>query len=113
VTRALLLAVIVLVVGGCGDNKSAATTATTPTTTNPTGTAAKHFQYPAALTKSYMQSCLKSPRITRAYCACTLDKLSENVPTSDFQRVGLSGGQIPPLMRARITQAARACRNKL
>jgi hypothetical protein len=124
VTRALLLATAVLLVAaGCGGggSKSAAATTTvtkTLTTTNPTGTAAVtvtthgRFHYPATVTDNYMRSCMKS-QVTQAYCACTLDKLSNNVSTGDFARIGLSGGRIPPRIRKLITQAALACRDKL
>jgi hypothetical protein len=124
VTRAVLLAsaAAVLAVAGCGGgSESAATTTVTKTltTTNPTGTAAGvtvtthgRFKYPEAVTKNYMQSCEKSS-VTRAYCACTLDKLSEDVSTQDFARIGLSGGKIPLRIRRLIGQAAVACRDKL
>ena len=121
-TRAVLLAavVLVLVLAGCGggSSKSAATTTVTKTltTTNPTGTASVtthgRFKYPEAVTKNYMQSCEKS-NVTRAYCACTLDKLSNSVSTGDFARIGLSGGKIPPRIRRLIQQAALACKDKL
>jgi hypothetical protein len=123
VTRALLLATAVLfVAAGCGGgSKSAVGTTTvtkTLTTTNPTGTASAtvtthgRFHYPANVTDNYMRSCMKS-KVTQAYCACTLDKLSNNVSTADFARIGLSGGRIPPRIRTLITQAALACRDKL
>jgi hypothetical protein len=123
VTRALLLATAVLLVAaGCGGgSKSTVATTTvtkTLTTTNPTGTAAVtvtthgRFHYPAAVTQNYMRSCMKS-NVTQAYCACTLDKLSNKVSTGDFARIGLSGGRIPPRIRRLITRAALACRNKL
>jgi hypothetical protein len=123
VTRALLLAAAVLLAAGCGSGtKSAVGTTTvtkTLTTTNPTGTAAGvtvtthgRFKYPAAVSENYMRSCMKS-KVTQAYCACTLDKLSNSVSTDDFARIGLSGGRIPPRIRKLITQAAVACRNKL
>jgi hypothetical protein len=123
VTRALLLAAAVLLAAGCGSGtKSAVGTTTvtkTLTTTNPTGTAAGvtvtthgRFKYPAAVSENYMRSCMKS-KVTQAYCACTLDKLSNSVSTEDFARIGLSGGRIPPRIRKLITQAAVACRNKL
>ena len=125
-TRALLLAPIgiLLVAAGCGGgggntSASAATTvAKTLTTTNPTGTAAGtvtthgRFRYPASVTENYMRSCMKN-NVTQAYCACTLDKLSNTVSTGDFARIGLSGGKIPPRIRRLITQAAVACRDKL
>jgi hypothetical protein len=123
VTRALLLAAAVLLAAGCGSGtKSAVGTTTvtkTLTTTNPTGTAAGvtvtthgRFKYPAAVSENYMRSCMKS-KVTQAYCACTLDKLSNSVSTEDFARIGLSGGRIPPRIRKLITQAAVACRDKL
>ena len=121
-TRALLLATAVLVVavgcGSAGKNAVATTTVTKTLTTNPTDTAAAtvtthgRFRYPAAVTQNYMRSCMKS-NVTQAYCACTLDKLSNNVSTADFARIGLSGGKIPQRIRKLITQAAIACRDKL
>jgi hypothetical protein len=123
VTRAVLLAatpVLALALAGCGGGgtKSAATTTVTKTltTTNPIGTAGVtvtthgRFKYPEAVTKNYMQSCEKSS-VTRAYCACTLDKLSNTVSTDDFARIGLSGGKIPPRIRRLSGQAAVACRD--
>jgi galactitol-specific phosphotransferase system IIB component len=126
VTRAPLLAttVLVLAAAGCGGggNTSAVATTTvtkTLTTTNPTGTASGvtvtthgRFHYPAAVTENYMRSCMKS-NVTQAYCACTLDKLSNNVSTADFARIGLSGGRIPTRIRKLITRAAAACADKL
>jgi hypothetical protein len=122
VTRAVLLAAVLVFVAGCGgggSNSAATTTVTkTLTTTNPTGTAGVtvtthgRFKYPEAVTQNYMQSCEKS-NVTHAYCACTLDKLSDNVSTGDFARIGLSGGKIPPRIRRLIQQAALACKNKL
>jgi hypothetical protein len=123
VTRALLLATAVLLLAvGCGSSsKSAVATTTvtkTLTKTNRTDTATftvtthGRFHYPAAVTQNYMRSCMKS-NVTEAYCACTLDKLSDKLSTADFARIGLSGGRIPPRIRALITQAALACRNKL
>jgi len=117
VTRAFLLAPVgvLLVAAGCGGGGSKSAVATTTvTTTNPTGTVTTHgrFHYPAAVTENYMRSCMKS-KVTQAYCACTLDKLSNTVSTGDFARIGLSGGKIPPRIRKLITQAALACRDKL
>ena len=124
-TRALLLALIgvLLLAAGCGGGGSKSAVATTTvtktlTTTNPTGTAALtvtthgRFHYPATVTDNYMRSCMKS-NVTQAYCGCTLDKLSNHVSTADFARIGLSGGKIPPRIRKLITRAAVACRNKL
>jgi galactitol-specific phosphotransferase system IIB component len=125
VTRAFLLAAVVLLVaagcGGGGNTSAVATTTVTKTltTTNPTGTAAGvtvtthgRFTYPAAVTENYMRSCMKS-KVTKAYCACTLDKLSDHVSTADFARIGLSGGRIPTRIRQFIQNAAVACKDKL
>ena len=124
-TRAFLLAPIgvLLLAAGCGgggDSKSAvATTTVTKTlTATTTGTAPVtvtthgRFHYPATVTDNYMRSCINS-KVTRAYCACTLDKLSNNVSTADFVRIGLSSGRIPPRIRQLIRRAAVACANKL
>ena len=86
-TRAFLPVIaVLLLVAGCGGGGSKSSVATTTvtktlTTTSPTGTAAGvtvtthgRFQYPAAVTENYMRSCMKS-KVTKAYCACTLDKL--------------------------------------
>jgi hypothetical protein len=115
VTRTLLLLGSLALLAGCGDgSKSAQTTGpTTLMTTNPTGTSAGPFHYPAIVTKNYMRSCLTSPKTTRAYCSCTLDKLAENVSTKDFERIGLAGGQIPPRIRTLISRAAQDCVDKL
>jgi hypothetical protein len=124
VTRAFLLAAIVLLVAaGCGggSKSSVATTTVTKTLTATTGatdttdvTVTTHgrFHYPAQVTENYMRSCMKS-KVTKAYCACTLDKLSNTVSTADFARIGLSGGRIPPRVRKLIRAAAVACVNKL
>jgi hypothetical protein len=124
VTRALPLATAVLLVAvGCGGGSKSAVATTTVTktltttadatdTTAVTVTTHGRFHYPAAVTQNYMRSCLKS-NVTQAYCACTLDKLSNNVSMADFARIGLSGGRIPTRIRKLITQAALACRNKL
>ena len=124
-TQAFLLATAVLLAaagcGGGGSKSSVATTTVTKTltTTNPTGTAAGvtvtthgRFHYPATVTENYMRSCMKN-NVTQAYCACTLDKLSNTVSTADFARIGLSGGRIPSRMRVLIRRAAIACANKL
>ena len=70
------------------------------------------FQYPATVTDNYMRSCMKN-KVTQAYCARTLDKLSNTVSTADFARIGLSGGRIPTRIRKLIQQAAVACADKL
>jgi hypothetical protein len=118
---AAVLVGVALVAAGCGGgSKSAATTTVTKTiatTTNPTGTASVtthgRYHYPPQLVKSYMQSCTKGDTSKRAYCGCTLDKLSNNVSVADFVRVGLAGGKLPPRIRRLITKAAVACADKL
>jgi hypothetical protein len=117
-----LLLIPVLALAGCGGGSKSASTTTVVTTvvtqaTNPTGTAAVtthgRFHYPPAVVKNYMRSCLKNNSVTQAYCACTLDKLSNNVSTADFARIGLSGGHIPRRIRLLIRRAAVACADKL
>ena len=112
---ALLVTTILLVTAGCGGggSKSAATTTTNATDTAAT-TVTTHgrFRYPVSVSQNYMRSCMKN-NVTRAYCACTLDKLSNHVSTSDFARIGLSGGKIPTRIRRLIAQAALACKDKL
>ena len=121
---ALLPAVVVLAAAGCGGgggSNSAATTTVTKivTATNPIGTAGVtvtthgRFHYPAAVVDNYMRSCLKNGSVTQAYCACTLDKLSDRVSTADFARIALSGGRIPPRVHRLIRGAALACADKL
>ena len=107
--------------GGGGGDKSAETATTTVTktltTTNPTGTASVtthgRFHYPDEIVNNYMQSCTNNGKVKEAYCACTLDKLSNNVSTGDFARIGLSGGKIPPRINGLIRKAAIACADKL
>ncbi|MFL5917211.1 MAG: hypothetical protein ACJ74X_00680 [Gaiellaceae bacterium] len=123
--KAVILAVaaaVVLVAGGCGggDDKTTAQTTTvtkTLTTTNPTGTASVtthgRFKYPEAVTSNYMRSCTQNGQVKEAYCACTLDKLSNTVSTGDFARIGLSGGKIPARIKKLIRQAALDCADKL
>jgi spermidine/putrescine-binding protein len=111
VTRALAagIAVIALVAAGCGgDNKSAATT-----TSSVSVTTHGRFHYPDAVITNYMRSCTKNGAVKAAYCACTLDKLSNTVSTADFARIGLSGGKIPPHINRLIRRAAVACADKL
>ena len=115
-TRAfLLVAFVLLVAAGCGGGGSKSTVATTTVTKTAaefTVTTHGRYRYPASVTDNYMRSCMKN-NVTQAYCACTLDKLSNTVSTADFARIGLSGGRIPPRIRKLITQAAVACANKL
>jgi hypothetical protein len=111
---AVLLA---LAAAGCGGgDKSAATkTATTvaTTATSPSVTTHGRFHYPAVLVDNFMKSCTKNGVVKRAYCACTLDKLSNSLSTDDFTRIGKSGGTVPPHIRRLIKQAALACAHKL
>ena len=122
--RALALAFLAaaaLAAAGCGGggSKSAVTTTVTTiaTTTNPTGTGSVtthgRFKYPAVLIDNFMRSCTGGGQAKKAYCACTLDKLSNTVSTQDFTRIGLSGGKVPPRVRRAIKQAAAACAGKL
>jgi hypothetical protein len=118
---AILVFALALTASGCGGGgkKEAATTTVTTiaTATNPTGTASVtthgRFQYPPALIKSYMRSCTNGDQSKSAYCACTLDKLSNDVSVRDFVKVGLAGGKLPPRIQRLITQAAKACVDKL
>jgi hypothetical protein len=71
------------------------------------------FHYPEAVVSNYMRSCLENNSVTKAYCACTLDKLSDTVSTADFARIGLSGGHIPLRVRRLIQRAAAGCAGKL
>lgn len=119
------LAAIVCVLGlaatGCGGEgkKSVATTTvtTTATATSPTGavsvTTHGRFHYPPALVNSYMRSCTRGDTAKKAYCGCTLDKLSNDVSVQDFVKVGLAGGKLPPRIHRLINRAAKACADKL
>jgi hypothetical protein len=121
VRRAFLaLAIVAVVAAGCGggDKTAATTTVTTiQSVTNPTGTASVtthgRFHYPAVVVNNFMQSCTNGKQNRRAYCACTLDKLSNNVSVRDFARIGLSGGKVPPRIQRLIKKAAVDCADKL
>src|SRR2546423_2433165 len=111
----LVAGVVAFATVGCGGDskpKGQISTATNPTRTA-AGTTHGRFHYPDAVVSNYMRSCLKNSSVTQAYCACTLDKLSNNVSTGDFARIGLSGGHIPSRVRRLIRRAAIACRDKL
>ena len=137
----LLVPVVVVVAAlaaGCGGSKSAApntvtvttaVTSTTPTTTAQTGTTTTggtsgsgkvvthgRFHYPPVLIRNYMKSCVGSAgggAKKRAYCACTLDKLSDNVSTRDFAEIGLSHGRIPARIKRFMSGAVADCADKL
>jgi len=126
VRRALPVLAIVLLLAGCGGGgeKSAQTTtvertvtaaATTTTTATSTPSVTTHgrFHYPDAVIESYMKSCVAGDSSKQAYCACTLDKLSNDVSVQDFARVGLAGGKLPPRIQRLIRRAAVACADKL
>ena len=120
----ILPACLALAAAGCGGGdgeKSAVTTTVTTITTTPTAgtngtplvTTHGRFHYPPVLVSNFMTSCVRSDQTKQAYCACTLDKLSNTVSTQDFARIGLSGGTVPARIRALSRQATIACANKL
>jgi hypothetical protein len=104
-------------VAGCGGGKSAATTTVTTTgatTTSATATTVKthgRFHYPPSLIENFMRSCTGVDAAKQPYCACTLDRLSNNVSTEDFARIGRSGGKVPQRIRRFIQRATVACRS--
>jgi hypothetical protein len=110
------LAVVALAAAGCGGSSKSAV-ATIATATNPTGTASVtthgRYSYPPVLVNNFMRSCTRGGQAKKAYCACTLDKLSNTVSTQDFTRIGLSGGKVSPRVRRAIKQATIACADKL
>jgi hypothetical protein len=111
-----LLAAVALAASGCGGgNKSAVTTVTTVVTTTGAASVTTHgrFKYPRVLIDNFMRSCTGGGQVKQAYCACTLDKLSNTVSTQDFTRIGLSGGKVSPRVRREIKRAATACADKL
>ena len=114
----VLVAGVALAATGCGGDKSAATTttvtvATTTSKSAVTVTTHGRFHYPSSLIVNFMRSCTRGNTDKQAYCACTLDKLSNNVSTEDFARIGRSGGKVPPRIRRFIKRAATACLHKL
>jgi len=114
-----LAVLLVLAAAGCGGGgKTAATTTVTiATVTNPAGTGSVtthgRYHYPPALITSYMQSCTTGAAVRKEYCACTLDKLSNNVSVHDFVRVGLAGGKLSKRIQGLINKAAKDCASKL
>jgi hypothetical protein len=125
VKQALLVAAVMLVLPGCGGGGKSAksttvvsTTVVTTTTTSsgatgPTVTTHGRYHYPQVLITNYMKSCVAGGGAKkRAYCACTLDKLSNNVSTRDFAEIGLSKS-IPPRIKNLMTQAVADCASKL
>jgi hypothetical protein len=126
VRQALLAVVVLLVLSGCGGGKSAksttvvsttvVTTTTTASTTTSGGTKVVthgRYHYPDVLVTNYMKSCVAGGNAKkRAYCACTLDKLSNNVSTRDFAEIGLSK-TIPPRIKKFMSQAVADCASKL
>jgi hypothetical protein len=110
-----------LALAGCGGDggKSAATVTVTTieSTMNPTGTGSittsGRFRYPKVVIDNFMQSCTNGRENRRAYCACTLDELSDSISLQDFARVGQSGGNLPPRIQRLIQQAAVDCADKL
>jgi hypothetical protein len=116
-TPAVLLACAVAGCGGGGKSAETTTVTTVVGVTNPTGTASVtthgRYHYPQVVVDNFMKSCTKGNDRKRAYCGCTLDKLSDTVSVKDFARVGLSGGKVPPRIRRAIRRAAVACADKL
>ena len=125
--RQALVVVMLLVLGGCGGGgKSAKSTTVVVTTTTQTATTTStsssggvtvvthgRYHYPQILVTNYMKSCVAGGGAKkRAYCACTLDKLSNNVSTQDFAEIGLSK-TIPPRIKRLMTQAVADCASKL
>ena len=113
---AAFLVAVALGAAGCGGSSKSAGS-TTVTTTNPTGTGSVtthgRFSYPSVLVDNFMRSCTRGGQSKEAYCACTLDKLSNTVSTQEFTRIGLSGGKVSPRVRRAIKQASTACADKL
>jgi hypothetical protein len=113
--------VLGLAAAGCGGEEEKAAVTTTVTTVATTTSPAKtfsvttrgRFHYPQVIVDNYMRSCTAGDRRKESYCACTLDKLSNNVSVRDFARVGSSGGKLPPRLQRLITRAAEACVEKL
>ena len=70
-------------------------------------------RYPAVVVDNFMQSCTAGKEERRAYCGCTLDRLSESVSVEDFRQIGISGGKVSARIQRAITQAATACADKL
>ena len=81
----MLLAVAAAGCGGDSKNSAERTTVTTTvaTTTTPTVTASAttrgKYEYPPVVVNNFMQSCQNGMSNRRAYCACTLDELSDRV----------------------------------
>jgi hypothetical protein len=108
--------VAVAVVGCGGGGKSAATTTLTTVTSTTTAAAVTthgRFHYPRSLIQNFMQSCTRADAGKQAYCACTLDRLSNHVSTGDFAGIGRSGGKVPPRIQRFIRGATAACVHKL
>jgi hypothetical protein len=107
---ALVAGVLALAAAGCGgSSKSAAPTTTTSTVVTIHG----RYHYSESIIRNYMRSCTKSGTVKQAYCACTLDKLSNRVPATVFTRIGSTGGKIPPRILSLIRSAAIDCADKL
>jgi hypothetical protein len=113
-----LLVAVALAAAGCGGGKSVATTTATTVSTATTATGGVtvttrgRFHYPPVLIQNFMRSCTRGEAAKQDYCACTLDKLSNDVSTRDFTRIGLSGGKVPPRIRRLIRRASTACLHK-
>lgn len=107
-----------------GSSTAQVSTGTVTTTAGGAVTTHGRFHYPPILVRNYMTSCVGSARQSaqksgsgtanfQAYCACTLDKLSNNVSTRDFAEIGLSNGHIPPRIKRFMSNAVADCADKL
>ena len=139
--RFLPLLVLVAVLAGCGGGKGAksntpavtspasstapantthgagSSSVSTSTTASGLGNVVTHgrFHYPPVLIRNYMKSCVGAAGgggKKRDYCACTLDKLSNNVSTRDFAEIGISK-TIPRRIKRFMSNAVADCANKL
>jgi hypothetical protein len=100
-------ACVALLSAGCGSgSKSSATTSTPVTTTTVTVTG--KYRYPPKVISSFMQSCTRGSAAKKNYCACVLDRLSNNVSTRDFAQIARTGRAAPRVARA-IRRATAAC----
>ena len=111
--RLALVVAVGLAAVGCGGEEKESVATTTITRTATTSEMRGSERYPDVIVSNYMRSCTRGDTRKRAYCGCTLDKLSADVSVADFARIGASGGKLSPRMRSLITRAAQACVDEL